>query len=117
MAVPMRADRIERKLARIERAANDVLEQLQQLRVELGRGESQGAMWRRMLHQVLDEIDKAGGEVPRKRVVEIGVAAGYDAHGLAGFYQQLLTLDENDVAHLTDKGRERLAQLRKQVAA
>lgn len=114
----MRRDRVERRLDAIERAAGQVLEQVRQVREELGRSaESRGHMWRRMLHEVLSEIDKRGGAVPRKEVVAVGVAAGYDPHGMAGFYQQLLTLDGDDVAHLTDKGRERLARLEKRLAA
>jgi len=40
--------------------------------------------------------------VPRKEVLEIGEAAGYDRQGMAGFYQQLLELKDGE-AHLTDK--------------
>lgn len=107
----LRRDKIDQRLARLERLANEQLEQVAQLREELGRGESSDDMWARMIYQVLSELERRGGSVPRNELLEIGQAAGYDRHGLAGYYQRMLRL-ENGMTYLTDAGRERLQALR-----
>jgi hypothetical protein len=114
--VPTRRDKVEQKIAGIERLGREILSQAQDLRVELGKGESADDMWARMIREVLAEIDKRGGSVPREEVLEIGEAAGYDRHGMAGFYQKMLKL-ENGVATLTDYGRAKLKRLNALVAA
>ena len=106
----IRRDKIEHRLARIERLAREQLDQVGQLRGELGRGESADEMWARMLYQVLKEVDKRGGSVPREKLLEIGESAGYGRQGLAGHYQRLFRLEEG-VTYLTEEGRKRLALL------
>jgi hypothetical protein len=106
----MRRDKVEQKLAGIERSAREVLAQAQELRVELGKGESADDMWARMIRDVLAEIDKRGGSVPREEVLDIGEAIGYDRHGMAGFYQKMLKL-EDGIASLTDFGKKKLERL------
>src|ERR687892_523901 len=88
----MRRDKVEQKIAGIERLAREILAQAKELRIELGKGESGDDMWARMNREVLAEIDKRGGSVTREEVLEIGEAAGYDRHGMAGFYQKALKL-------------------------
>jgi hypothetical protein len=105
----MRTDKVEKKLSAIERLADEIRDQARALREELGREEPAEVMWNRMILEVLAEIDKRGGKVPRKDVLEIGEKAGYDRQGMAGFYQQMLELREDGYAYLTDKGKERLA--------
>jgi hypothetical protein len=106
----VRRDKVEQRLARIERLAGDTLDQVAQLREELGRGESAAEMWARMLYQVLSEVDSRGGSVKREELLEIGQSVGYERQGMAGHYQKLLRLEEG-VAHLTSDGRARLKAL------
>jgi hypothetical protein len=51
---------VEQKIAGIERLAREILTQTQDLRTELGTGESADNMWARMIREVLTEIDKRG---------------------------------------------------------
>ncbi|MGH9195656.1 MAG: hypothetical protein ACRD1T_07955, partial [Acidimicrobiia bacterium] len=91
----LRRDKIEQRLARIERLARDQLDQVAQLRQDLGRGESAEQMWARMLFELLAEIDRRGGSVPRGELLEIGESIGYGRQGLAGHYQRLLRLQDD----------------------
>jgi hypothetical protein len=65
-----------------------------------------------MMFAVLDEVDRLGGEVSRRRFLEIGEKHGYRHRGMAGFYQQLVEPTPDYKTRLTDAGRERLRMLR-----
>src|SRR6266542_738024 len=112
----IRRDKVEQRLARIERLAREQLDQVAQLREELGKGESSDEMWARMIHHVLSEVDRRGGSVAPQELLDVGHAVGYERQGMAGFYQKLLTQREG-VTYLTDEGRTRLHALNERFKA
>jgi hypothetical protein len=65
-----------------------------------------------MMFAVLDELDRLGGEVTRRRFLQIGEKHGYNHRGMAGYYQHLVESRPNYKTRLTAGGRERLRLLR-----
>ena len=61
-----------------------------------------------MMFAVLGEVDRLGGEVSRRRFLEIGERHGYSHRGMAGYYQQLVEAVPGYKTRLTATGRERL---------
>jgi hypothetical protein len=108
--VPVRRDRVEQRLSRIERLAAATLKEVAQLRGEFGRAESAEELWARMLYDVLSEAETRGGSVSRGELLEIGESVGYGRQGMAGLYQKLFRL-EGGRAHLTEEGHARLKTL------
>ena len=70
-----------------------------------------------MMFAVLDEVDGLGGEVSRRRFLEIGERHGYSHRGMAGYYQQLVEATPGYQTRLTAIGRERLLFLRERYGA
>jgi hypothetical protein len=105
-----RRDRVDQRLDRLEGVARELLQQVGQLRMELGRPAPGEETWARQIYDVLSQVARRGGSVPRREFLEIGERAGYERQGMAGFYQQLVTLVGNRT-YLTDAGRERLRAL------
>lgn len=66
----------------------------------------------RQMLSVLDELEGRGGKVLREEFLEIGEMYGYARQGMAGFYQELVVAD-GGATRLTNVGKQRLAQLRK----
>ena len=91
------------------RAAAD---QARSARIDLGHRHGPGERWARMMFDVLEAIDHLGGEVSRRRFLEIGEEHGYNHRGMAGFYQQLVEPMPDYKTRLTPAGRERLRFLR-----
>jgi hypothetical protein len=63
------------------------------------------------MFDVLDQLDREGGQVSRQRFLEIGEEHAYNRRGMAGFYQQLVEPGPNFTTRLTPEGRKRLATL------
>ena len=103
---------VERRLERIERLLRAAADEARNARTDLGHAPAAGARWAKMMFAVLDEVDSLGGEVSRRRFLEIGEKHGYRHRGMAGFYQQLVEPTPNYKTRLTDVGRERLRTLR-----
>jgi hypothetical protein len=104
---------MERRLERIERLLRAVTDETRSARIDLGLDRSQNDRWARMMLGVLDELDREGGEVSRKRFLEIGDRHAYGrGRGVAGFYQQLVEPAPGLRTRLTPAGRERLRMLR-----
>ena len=103
---------VERRLERIERLIRAAADEARNARTDLGHAPAPGARWAKMMFAVLEEVDRLGGEVSRRRFLEIGEKHGYRHRGMAGFYQQLVEPTPNYKTRLTDAGRERLRKLR-----
>ncbi len=104
---------MERRLERIERLLRAVTDETRSARVDLGLDRSRNDRWARMMLGVLDELDREGGEVSRRRFLEIsGRHAFGRGRGVAGFYQQLVEPAPGFRTRLTPAGRERLRLLR-----
>jgi hypothetical protein len=102
---------VERRLERIERLLRAAADQARSARIDLGHKHGPGERWARMMFAVLKDIDHLGGEVSRRRFLEIGEEHGYSHRGMAGFYQQLVKPMPDYRTRLTATGRERLRVL------
>src|SRR5438128_671708 len=103
---------VERRLERIERLLRAVADEARSARTDLVRTNDPGEGWAKMMFAVLQEVDRLGGEVSRRRFLEIGEKHGYRHRGMAGFYQQLVEPMPGYKTRLTATGRERLRLLR-----
>jgi len=103
---------VERRLERIERLLRAAADEARSARTDLGHPDGPGERWARMMFAVLDEVDGLGGEVSRRRFLEIGERHGYSHRGMAGYYQQLVEATPDYKTRLTAIGRERLLFLR-----
>ena len=103
---------VERRLERIERLLRAAADEARSARTDLGHPHGPGERWARMMFAVLDEVDGLGGEVSRRRFLEIGERHGYSHRGMAGYYQQLVEATPDYKTRLTAIGRERLLFLR-----
>ena len=99
---------VERRLERIERLLRAAADEARSARTDLGHPHGPGERWARMMFAVLDEVDGLGGEVSRRRFLEIGERHGYSHRGMAGYYQQLVEATPGYKTRLTAIGRERL---------
>ena len=102
----------ERRLERVERLLRAAADEVRGARIDLGREDGPGERWARMMYGVLQELDGLGGEVGRRRFLQIGEKHGYNHRGMAGFYQQLVEPRPDYKTRLTPAGRERLRLLR-----
>jgi hypothetical protein len=102
----------ERRLERIERLLRAAADEARSARLDLDEDRRAGDRWARMMFGVLDDLDRAGGEVSRQRFLEIGEEHAYSRRGMAGFYQQLVKPAPGWKTRLTDVGRKRLSFLR-----
>jgi hypothetical protein len=98
----------ERRLERVERLLRAAADEARSARINLGQGREPGERWARMMFGVLQELDGLGGEVSRRRFLDIGERHGYNHRGMAGFYQQLVEPRSGYKTRLTAAGRERL---------
>ncbi|HET6714294.1 MAG TPA: hypothetical protein VFI59_11360 [Actinomycetota bacterium] len=103
---------VERRLERIERLLRAAADEARSARTDLGHPHGPGERWARMMFAVLGEVDRLGGEVSRRRFLEIGERHGYSHRGMAGYYQQLVEAVPGYKTRLTATGRERLRLLR-----
>jgi hypothetical protein len=103
---------VERRLERVERLLRAATDEARGARRDLQRERGPGERWARMMFGVLDELDRLGGEVSRRRFLQIGEKHGYNHRGMAGFYQQLVEPTRDYKTRLTPSGRERLRFLR-----
>jgi hypothetical protein len=104
---------VERRLERIERLLRAAADEARSARLDLGLGRGGGDdRWARMMLGVLEDLDRAGGEVSRQRFLEIGEEHAYSRRGMAGFYQQLVEPAPGFKTRLTATGRKRLSFLR-----
>jgi hypothetical protein len=103
---------VERRLERIERLLRAAADEARSARIDAGRTHGPGERWARMMLGVLEDVDRLGGEVSRRRFLQIGEEHGYSHRGMAGFYQQLVAPTPDYKARLTDTGRARLQHLR-----
>lgn len=108
---------VERRLERVERLLRAAADEARSARLDLGLEPTVDDRWARMMFEVLDELDRSGGEVSRRRFLEIGATHGYNRRGMAGFYQQLVAPAPAHKTRLTKAGRERLRFLRERYAA
>ncbi len=108
---------VERRLERVERLLRAAADEARSARLDLGLEPTVEDRWARMMFQVLEELDRAGGEVTRQRFLDIGAEHGYNRRGMAGFYQQLVAPAPAYKTRLTEAGRERLRFLRERYAA
>jgi hypothetical protein len=102
----------ERRLERIERLLRAAADEARSARIDLGLDSGGNDRWAKMMFGVLDDLDRAGGEVSRQRFLEIGEEHAYSRRGMAGFYQQLVEPAPDFKTRLTATGRERLRFLR-----
>jgi hypothetical protein len=102
----------ERRLERIERLLRAAADEARSARIDLGLDGGGNDRWAKMMFGVLDDLDRAGGEVSRQRFLEIGEEHAYSRRGMAGFYQQLVEPAPDFKTRLTATGRERLRFLR-----
>jgi hypothetical protein len=103
---------VERRLERIERLLRAASDEARSARIDLGQEGRRGERWAQMMFGVLADLDRLGGEVSRRRFLQIGEQHGYNHRGMAGFYQQLVESRPNYKTRLTSAGRERLRLLR-----
>jgi hypothetical protein len=113
----MRLMDVERRLERIERLLRAAADETRSARLDLGLDPGPEDRWARMMFEVLDEVDRSGGEVSRQSFLQIGEEHGYNRRGMAGFYQQLVEPAPKLRTRLTVTGRERLRRLRERYAA
>jgi hypothetical protein len=102
----------ERRLERIERLLRAAADEARSARLDLRLDGGPGDRWAKMMFGVLDDLDRAGGEVSRQRFLEIGQEHSYSRRGMAGFYQQLVQPVPGFKTRLTSAGMRRLAFLR-----
>ena len=98
---------VERRLERIERLLRAATDETRSARLDLGLDRGGEDRWARMMFGVLDDLDRAGGEVSRQRFLEIGEEHAYSRRGMAGFYQQLVEPAPGFKTRLTASGRKR----------
>jgi hypothetical protein len=103
---------VERRLERVERLLRAAADEARGARIDLGHKSGPGERRARMMFAVLDEVDRLGGEVFRRRFLQIGEKHGYNHRGMAGFYNQLVEPMPDYKTRLTARGRERLRTLR-----
>ncbi len=103
---------VERRLERIERLLRAAVDEARSARLDLGLDQGPKDRWAKMMFAVLDQLDREGGEVSRRRFLQIGEEHAYSHRGMAGFYQQLVEPAPGFKTRLTTKGRERLRFLR-----
>jgi hypothetical protein len=96
---------VERRIERLLRAAAD---EARPARIDLGHNHGPGERWARMMFAGLEDLDHLGGEVSRRRFLQIGEKHGYHRRGVAGFYQQLVEPRSEYKTRLTPAGRKRL---------
>jgi hypothetical protein len=79
--------------------------------MERGNGDRQETHWHvwfRRAGAVLNDVDQAGGVVDKETWREIGLRAGYDPRGLAGFYTgsdpSMRRDPDSDERFLTERG-------------
>ena len=113
----MRVLDAERRLERVERLLRAAAEEARSARIDLGRENGANQRWAAMMFAVLDQLDREGGEVSRRRFLEIGEEHAYNRRGMAGFYQQLVEPTPGLKTRLTARGRERLRFLRERYGA
>jgi hypothetical protein len=99
---------VERRLERVERLLRAASDEARSARIDLGLERGPGERWARMMFGVLQELDRIGGEVSRRRFLEIGERHGYNHRGMAGFYQQLVEPRPGYKTRITAAGRDRL---------
>jgi len=104
---------VERRLERVERLLRAAADEARGARVDLRHKHGPGERWARMMLAVLEDLDRLGGEVSRRRFLQIGEKHGYNHRGMAGFYHQLVEPMPDYKTRLTAGGRERLRTLRK----
>ena len=63
---------VERRLERVERLLRAAADEARGARIDLGREHGPGERWARMMFGVLQELDGLGGEVSRRRFLQIG---------------------------------------------
>jgi hypothetical protein len=102
----------ERRLERIERLLRAAADEARSARLDLGLDHGGDDRWARMMFGVLDDLERAGGAVSRRRFLEIGEEHAYSRRGMAGFYQQLVEPAPGLMTRLTATGRKRLHFLR-----
>jgi hypothetical protein len=103
---------VERRLERVERLLRAAADEARSARLDLGLDNGGGERWARMMFGVLDQLDREGGEVTRRRFLEIGEENAYNHRGMAGFYQQLVEPAPGSKTRMTATGKERLRFLR-----
>jgi hypothetical protein len=103
---------VERRLERVERLLRAATDEARGARINLQQERGPGERWARMMFGVLEELDGLGGEISRRRFLQIGEKHGYNHQGMAGFYQQLVEPRPGYKMRLTSTGRERLRVLR-----
>lgn len=108
----MRLLDVERRLERIERLLRAAADEARSARTDLGHTYGPGERWARMMFAVLEEVDHLGGEISRRRLLEIGEKHGYSRRGMAGYYQTLVEAVPGYKTRLTAAGQERLRFLR-----
>jgi hypothetical protein len=102
---------VERRLERVERLLRAAADEARGARIDLGREHGPGERWARMMFGVLQELDGLGGEVSRRRFLQIGEKHRYNHRGMASFYQQLVESRPGYKTRLPPAGRERLTFL------
>jgi hypothetical protein len=107
----------ERRLERVERLLRAAADETRSARIDLRQEHGPGERWARKMFGVLEDLDRLGGEVSRRRFLEIGERHGYNHRGMAGFHQQLVEPRADYRTRLTDAGRERLMFLRARYGA
>ncbi len=107
---------VERRLERVERLLRAATDEARSARVDLQLDGNGNERWATMMYEVLDQLDREGGEVSRQRFLEIGEEHSYNRRGMAGFYQQLVEPTPDLTTRLTPQGRERLRVLRARYA-
>jgi hypothetical protein len=113
----MRVLDVERRLERVERLLRAAADEARSARIDLGRENGANQRWAVMMFAVLDQLDREGGEVSRRRFLEIGEEHAYNRRGMAGFYQQLVEPTPDLKTRITARGRERLRFLRERYGA
>ena len=108
---------VERRLERVERLLRAAVDEARSARLDLGLDANGNDRWAKMMFAVLDQLDREGGEVSRRRFLEIGEEHAYNRRGMAGFYQQLVAPGPNFTTRLTAEGRRRLTFLRQRYGA
>jgi hypothetical protein len=102
---------VERRLERVERLLRAAADEARSARQDLGADNDGNGRWAKMMFEVLDQLDREGGQVSRQRFLEIGEEHAYNRRGMAGFYQQLVEPGPNFTTRLTPEGRKRLQTL------
>jgi hypothetical protein len=103
---------VERRLERVERLLRAAADEARSARLDLSLDNDGGERWARMMFGVLEHLDREGGEVSRRRFLEIGEEHGYNHRGMAGFYEQLVEPAPGFKTRMTPTGKERLRFLR-----